>query len=151
MSDTIYFRSINKHWPLPSQVQDTRCDDSDSILKMPLDFLGNMRLWCYGITEAVIVFKDDTPYFHIFDSMWIVNMSKKDIARLFHSEIYHDDEDTQQAMTFQLGMSSVPTGTKPVPEPKVPVPKILKSGYRYWYRIYQVRYGSVPVFEGKNW
>ncbi|MFS7979235.1 hypothetical protein Hanom_Chr10g00925001 [Helianthus anomalus] len=73
------------------------------LLKMLHDFLGNMRLWCYdsGTTEAVIVFKDDTPNFRIFDSMWIVNISKKDIARLFHNEIFHDDEDTRQAMKFQ--------------------------------------------------
>ncbi|KAJ0924699.1 hypothetical protein HanRHA438_Chr04g0151411 [Helianthus annuus] len=54
-------------------------------------------------------------------------------------------------------MSLVSSGTKPVPVPvpKEPVPKILKSGYRYRYRIYPVRFGTggtgtVPVFEGKN-
>ncbi|KAJ0430411.1 putative protein argonaute [Helianthus annuus] len=44
---------------------------------------------------------------------------------------------------FYLGMSLVPSGTKSVPVPKEPVLKILKSGYRYRYRIYPVRYSLV--------
>ncbi|MFS7992806.1 hypothetical protein Hanom_Chr12g01086631 [Helianthus anomalus] len=65
---------ILKHIPLP---------------KMSQDFLGNMHLWCYDgdTTEAVIVFKDETPNFRIFDSMWIVNLSKNDIAPLVHHDI----------------------------------------------------------------
>ncbi|MFS8012820.1 hypothetical protein Hanom_Chr14g01325481 [Helianthus anomalus] len=41
-------------------------------------------------------------------------------------------------------MGSVPTGTEPVPEPKVPkllVPKISKSRYRYRYQYLRVKTG----------
>ncbi|MFS8026089.1 hypothetical protein Hanom_Chr16g01482891 [Helianthus anomalus] len=67
------------------------------LLKMPHDFLGNMCSSCYdsSTTEAVIIFKDDTPNVRIFDIMWIANMLEKYISRIFHSEIYHEDEHTR--------------------------------------------------------
>ncbi|MFS7890346.1 hypothetical protein Hanom_Chr06g00505061 [Helianthus anomalus] len=64
------------------------------LMKMPQDFLDNMHLWCYDsdMTEAVIIFCDDTPNFRIFDSMWIVNLLEKDIAKLFHNEKWNGGE-----------------------------------------------------------
>ncbi|MFS8016131.1 hypothetical protein Hanom_Chr15g01364831 [Helianthus anomalus] len=77
----------------------------DKILLMPMkqNFLDDMRLWRYDpeMHEAVIVFNGYRENFRMLNPMWIVNMSAKDISKLFRHDIFYEDKDAHQVLRFQ--------------------------------------------------
>ncbi|KAM0030966.1 hypothetical protein Hdeb2414_s0017g00503151 [Helianthus debilis subsp. tardiflorus] len=83
--------------------QPAKVIDKIPLMPMKQNFLDEMRLWCYDpdIHEAVIVFNGDRENFRMLDPMWIVNMSAKDISKLFRHDIFYEDKDTLQALKFQ--------------------------------------------------
>ncbi|MFS7967796.1 hypothetical protein Hanom_Chr09g00789951 [Helianthus anomalus] len=54
-------------------------------------------------TEAVIVYRvgNEIRNIHLYDLMWIVNCSAKDIECLFLNKIGYKAEDRDQALQFQ--------------------------------------------------
>ncbi|MFS7909562.1 hypothetical protein Hanom_Chr02g00096021 [Helianthus anomalus] len=61
--------------------------------------------WVYSCmtTEAMIVYKvgNESRDIHLYDPMWIVNCSVKDIECLFVNKIGYKAEDKDQALQFQ--------------------------------------------------
>ncbi|MFS7962500.1 hypothetical protein Hanom_Chr08g00727341 [Helianthus anomalus] len=61
--------------------------------------------WVYSCmsTEAVITYnvENEVRYIHLYDPMWIVNCSAKDIECLFVNKIGYKAKDKDQALQFQ--------------------------------------------------
>ncbi|MFS7919324.1 hypothetical protein Hanom_Chr03g00211401 [Helianthus anomalus] len=72
---------------------------------MEQDFHKGFLCWVYKCMsiEAVITYRveNEVRYIHLYDPMWIVNYSAKDIECLFVNKICYKDEDKDQAMQFQ--------------------------------------------------
>ncbi|MFS7977954.1 hypothetical protein Hanom_Chr10g00910021 [Helianthus anomalus] len=53
-------------------------------------------------TEAVITYKveDEIRYIRLYDQLWLVNCSAKDIECLFMNKIGYRKEDKDQALQF---------------------------------------------------
>ncbi|MFS7980240.1 hypothetical protein Hanom_Chr10g00937091 [Helianthus anomalus] len=54
-------------------------------------------------TEAVITYKveNEVRFIHVYDTLWLVNCSAKDIGCLFVNKIGYRKEDKDQALQFQ--------------------------------------------------
>ncbi|XP_022040864.1 probable serine/threonine-protein kinase kinX [Helianthus annuus] len=77
--------------------------------KMEQDFHKGFLYWVYSclLTEAVITYRAENEIRHIFvyDPLWLVNCSAKDIECLFVNKIGFKVEDKDQAMQFQKVVS----------------------------------------------
>ncbi|MFS7905179.1 hypothetical protein Hanom_Chr01g00044681 [Helianthus anomalus] len=75
------------------------------VSKMEQDFHKGFLYWVYSClsTEAVITYRVENEVKHIFvyDPLWLVNCSVKDIECLFVNKIGFKAEDREQAMQFQ--------------------------------------------------
>ncbi|XP_022014011.1 myb-like protein X [Helianthus annuus] len=73
--------------------------------KMEQGFYEGFLCWVYSCmsTEAVITYRveNEVRYIHLYDPMWIVNCSAKDIECLFVNKIGYKAEDKDQALQFQ--------------------------------------------------
>ena len=71
---------------------------------MEQDVCHNLRCWYYhaGTGEAVIVLSENKRWrtIRIFDPIWIANMSKADIERLFLNQLLYRPEDFDMAKQF---------------------------------------------------
>ncbi|MFS7997196.1 hypothetical protein Hanom_Chr12g01138841 [Helianthus anomalus] len=72
---------------------------------MEQDFHKGFVYWVYSClsTEAIITYKveNEVRHIHLYDPMWIINCSAKDIDCLFVNKICYKAEDKEQAMQFQ--------------------------------------------------
>ncbi|MFS7917034.1 hypothetical protein Hanom_Chr03g00184381 [Helianthus anomalus] len=72
--------------------------------KMEQDFYKGFLGWVYSCisTEVVITYRagSEIRVIHIYDPMWLVNCSAKDIGCLFINKIHFQCEDREQAMQF---------------------------------------------------
>ena len=70
--------------------------------KMDQDFYKGFLGWVYSCisTEAVITYRAEREIreIHVYDPMWFVNCSAKDIECLFINKIHFQSEDREQAM-----------------------------------------------------
>ncbi|MFS7962244.1 hypothetical protein Hanom_Chr08g00724381 [Helianthus anomalus] len=61
--------------------------------------------WVYSCvsTKAVITYRveNEVRYIHVYDPLWLLNFSAKDIECLFVNKIGYRAEDKDQAMQFQ--------------------------------------------------
>ncbi|KAJ0466323.1 hypothetical protein HanIR_Chr14g0670781 [Helianthus annuus] len=75
------------------------------IPKMEQDFYKGFLGWVYSCisTEAMITYRagGEIRHIHVYDPMWLVNCSAKDIECLFINKIHYQLEDKEQAMQFQ--------------------------------------------------
>ncbi|XP_022014813.1 uncharacterized protein LOC110914321 [Helianthus annuus] len=87
------------------QIKKPRVLKNIPLPKMEQNFHEGFVCWVYSCmtTEAVIVYKvgNDSRYIHLYDPMWIVNFSTKDIECLFVNKIGYKAEDKDQALQFQ--------------------------------------------------
>ena len=71
---------------------------------MEQDFYKGYLGWVYSYisTEAVITYRagSEIRVIHVYDPMWLVNCSVKDIECLFINKIHFQSEDREQAMQF---------------------------------------------------
>ncbi|MFS7905107.1 hypothetical protein Hanom_Chr01g00043851 [Helianthus anomalus] len=74
------------------------------VLKMEQDLYTGFIYWVYSClsTEVVITYRveNEVRYIHVFDPLWLVNCSAKDIECLFVNKIGFKVEDKDQAMQF---------------------------------------------------
>lgn len=79
------------------------------VLKMEQEFYKGFVCWVYSsiTTEAVITYRAENELREIFvyDPLWLVNCSAKDIECLFVNKIWFKAEDRDQAMQFQKVVS----------------------------------------------
>ncbi|MFS7964138.1 hypothetical protein Hanom_Chr08g00746701 [Helianthus anomalus] len=72
---------------------------------MEQDFYKGFLYWVYSCvsTEAVITYRvaNEIRYIHVYDPLWLVNCSAKDIDCLFVNKIGYRKEDKDQALQFQ--------------------------------------------------
>ncbi|MFS7987178.1 hypothetical protein Hanom_Chr11g01019431 [Helianthus anomalus] len=72
---------------------------------MEQDFHKGFVCWIYSClsTEAVITYKaeNEVRHIYVYDPLWLVNCSAKDIECLFVNKICYKAEDKEQAMQFQ--------------------------------------------------
>ncbi|MFS8006191.1 putative levansucrase [Helianthus anomalus] len=77
--------------------------------EMEQDFYKGFIDWVYSCltTEAIITYRagSELRYIHIYDPMWLVNCSAKDIECLFIHKIRYKAEDIDQAQQFQCVVS----------------------------------------------
>ncbi|MFS7968222.1 hypothetical protein Hanom_Chr09g00794931 [Helianthus anomalus] len=77
--------------------------------KMEQEFYKGFVCWVYSglSTEAVITYRVENEVREIFlyDSLWLMNCSAKDIECLFVNKIWFKAEDREQAMQFQRVVS----------------------------------------------
>ena len=75
-----------------------------SFKEMEHDVCQNLRCWYYhaGTGETVIVLSENKRWrtIRIFDPIWIANMSKADIERLFLNQLLYRSEDFDMAKIF---------------------------------------------------
>ncbi|MFS8028361.1 hypothetical protein Hanom_Chr16g01509671 [Helianthus anomalus] len=73
-----------------------------SLMKMEQDFHVEFRWWHYDkqTREVVIAFNKDGNWrpIRIYDMIWIVNMSGKDIEMMFYNKVYYVVEDIVHMM-----------------------------------------------------
>ncbi|MFS7904619.1 hypothetical protein Hanom_Chr01g00038231 [Helianthus anomalus] len=73
--------------------------------KMEKNYHEGFVCWGYSCmtTEAVIVYnvENEVRYIHLYDPMWIVNCSAKDIECLFVNKIGYKAENREEALQFQ--------------------------------------------------
>ncbi|MFS7961988.1 hypothetical protein Hanom_Chr08g00721391 [Helianthus anomalus] len=73
--------------------------------KMEQDLYKGFLGWVYSCisTEAIITYRagSEIREIHVYDPMWLVNCSTKDIECLFINKIHYQAEDKEQAMQFQ--------------------------------------------------
>ncbi|MFS7988330.1 hypothetical protein Hanom_Chr11g01033491 [Helianthus anomalus] len=72
---------------------------------MGQDFYKGFLGWVYSCitAEAIITYRagSELREIHVYDPMWLVNCSAKDIECLFINKIHYQAEDKEQAMQFQ--------------------------------------------------
>ncbi|XP_021975049.1 FK506-binding protein 5-like [Helianthus annuus] len=77
--------------------------------KMEQDFYKGFLGWVYSCisTEAVITYRAgrEIREIYVYDPMWLVNCSAKDMEFLFINKIHFQSEDHEQAMQFQQVVS----------------------------------------------
>ncbi|MFS7948733.1 hypothetical protein Hanom_Chr06g00563361 [Helianthus anomalus] len=87
------------------QIKKPRVLKNIPLPKMEHDFHKGFLCWVYSClsTEAVITYKleNEIRYIHLYNPMWIINCSAKDIECLFMRKICFKAEDKDQAMQFQ--------------------------------------------------
>ncbi|MFS7936115.1 hypothetical protein Hanom_Chr05g00411641 [Helianthus anomalus] len=76
---------------------------------MEQDFRTGFLYWVYTCltTEAVIIYRveNEVRYIHVYDPLWLVKCSAKDIECLFVNKIGFKVEDKDQAMQFHKVVS----------------------------------------------
>ncbi|MFS7962316.1 hypothetical protein Hanom_Chr08g00725211 [Helianthus anomalus] len=84
------------------QIKKPRVIKNIPLPKMEQDFHKGFLCWVYSCmsTEAVITYKvkNEIRYIHLYDPMWIVNCSAKDIECLFVNKIGFKAEDKEQTL-----------------------------------------------------
>ncbi|MFS7964121.1 hypothetical protein Hanom_Chr08g00746451 [Helianthus anomalus] len=89
------------------QIKKPRVLKNIPLPKIEHDFYKGFLCWVYSCmsTEVVITYKveNEVRYIHLYDSMWIVNCSAKDIECLFINKICYKAEDKDQGLQFQKG------------------------------------------------
>ncbi|MFS7929681.1 hypothetical protein Hanom_Chr04g00335411 [Helianthus anomalus] len=87
------------------QIKKPRVIKNIPLPKMEQNFREGFVCWVYSCmtTEAVIVYNvgNEVRYIHLYDPMWIVNCSAKDIECLLVNKIGYKAEDKDQALQFQ--------------------------------------------------
>ncbi|MFS7910382.1 hypothetical protein Hanom_Chr02g00105701 [Helianthus anomalus] len=87
------------------QIKKPRVLKNIPLPKMEQDFHKGFLCWVYSCmsTEALITYKvvNEVRNIHLYDLMWIVNCSAKDIECLFVNKIGYKAEDKDQALQFQ--------------------------------------------------
>ncbi|MFS8007218.1 hypothetical protein Hanom_Chr14g01258351 [Helianthus anomalus] len=75
------------------------------LMKIEQDFQNEFRWWEYDpeTGEVIIVLKTECLWgaIRILDPMWLVNLSEKDVGRLYYNKIVHQVQDVVQAMQYQ--------------------------------------------------
>ncbi|MFS7965773.1 hypothetical protein Hanom_Chr09g00766131 [Helianthus anomalus] len=79
------------------------------IMSLPWNCHTSFIYWVYSCltTEAVIIYRveNEVRYIHVYDPLWLVNYSAKDIECLFVNKTGFKVEDKDQAMQFQKVVS----------------------------------------------
>ncbi|XP_022019799.1 aspartic and glutamic acid-rich protein-like [Helianthus annuus] len=117
------FKHWKPHYPKKVQRVDPETGVEETILhvkkprviknipvpKMEQEFYKGFVCWVYSCisTEAVITYRAENEIREIFvyDPLWLVNCSAKDIECLFVNKIWFKAEDREQAMQFQRVVS----------------------------------------------
>ncbi|KAK9053345.1 hypothetical protein SSX86_029978 [Deinandra increscens subsp. villosa] len=71
--------------------------------KLEQDFIKTLRWWYYDENsgEAVVVVKEQNKVIRLYHPMWLINLSKDDIDKLYHNNILYKAEHAEQALQFQ--------------------------------------------------